>query len=72
MTYLALVSAGEGRRAGFATVAGVALGLAVIGVAAALVQNSVTLYELLRWAGNRLPALPGLGGLDLGARTLSR
>lgn len=56
MTYLALVSAQDGRRAGFATVAGVALGLAVIGVIAAfgvaeLVQSSHLLYDGLRWAG---------------------
>lgn len=56
MTYLALVAAQEGRRKGYATVAGVALGLAVIGFAAAfgvaeLVQASPLLYEGLRWAG---------------------
>jgi threonine/homoserine/homoserine lactone efflux protein len=56
MTYLALVSAQEGRRTGFATVAGIALGLATIGVIAAfgvaeLVQSSRLLYETLRWAG---------------------
>lgn len=56
MTYLALVSASEGRRTGFATVAGVALGLAVIGAAAALgiaelVSASSTAYEMLRWGG---------------------
>ena len=56
MTYLALVSAGDGRRAGFATVAGIALGLAVVGVLAALgvselIQTSNLLYEGLRWAG---------------------
>ena len=56
MTYLALVSASDGRRAGFATVTGVALGLAVIGVIAAfgvaeLIQASHLLYDLLRWAG---------------------
>ena len=56
MTYLALVSASEGRRAGFATVAGVALGLAIIGAVAAIgvaeiVQASALLYETLRWAG---------------------
>ncbi|WP_269932571.1 LysE family translocator [Aminobacter sp. HY435] len=56
MTYLALVSAGEGRRAGFATVAGIALGLLVIGLVAALgvtelIQSSQLLYEGLRWAG---------------------
>jgi threonine/homoserine/homoserine lactone efflux protein len=56
MTYLALVSAQDGRRAGFTTVAGVALGLAIIGIIAAfgvaeLVQSSRLLYEGLRWAG---------------------
>lgn len=56
MTYLALVSASHGRRAGFATVAGIALGLAAIGGIAALgvaelIQESSLLYEGLRWAG---------------------
>ncbi|TGP23539.1 MULTISPECIES: LysE family translocator [unclassified Mesorhizobium] len=56
MTYLALVSANDGRRAGIATVAGIALGLAVIGGIAAfgvaeLIQASTLLYEGLRWAG---------------------
>ncbi|MDH4986652.1 LysE family translocator [Aminobacter anthyllidis] len=56
MTYLALVSASEGRRAGFATVAGIALGLAVLGGVAALgvtelIQASNLLYDGLRWAG---------------------
>jgi threonine/homoserine/homoserine lactone efflux protein len=56
MTYLALVSASDGRRAGFATVAGIALGLAVIGLIAAfgvaeLIQASHLLYDFLRWAG---------------------
>ena len=56
MTYLALVSAGDGRRAGFATVIGIALGLAVIGIIAALgvaelIQASNMLYDGLRWAG---------------------
>lgn len=56
MTYLALVSAGEGRRAGFATVAGIALGLTLIGIIAALgvaelIQASAVLFESLRWAG---------------------
>ena len=56
MTYLALVSASDGRRAGFATVAGIAAGLAVIGGIAALgvaelIQASSLLYEGLRWAG---------------------
>ena len=56
MTYLALVSAADGRRAGFATVAGIALGLAVVGMLAALgvaelIQASNVLYEFLRWSG---------------------
>ena len=56
MTYLAIVSASNGRRAGFATVAGVASGLAVLGIigavgVAALVQTSPSLYQALRWAG---------------------
>jgi threonine/homoserine/homoserine lactone efflux protein len=56
MTYLALVSANDGRRAGFATVLGVALGLAVIGLIAAFgvaeaIQASPLLYQGLRWAG---------------------
>lgn len=56
MTYLALVAASDGRRAGFATVAGVALGLAIIGLAAAfgvaeLISASPLAYEALRWAG---------------------
>ncbi|MBO6717992.1 MAG: LysE family translocator [Rhizobiaceae bacterium] len=56
MTYLALVASSDGRRAGFATVAGVALGLAIIGALAALgvaeiIQASDLAYEGLRWAG---------------------
>jgi threonine/homoserine/homoserine lactone efflux protein len=56
MTYLALVSASEGRKAGFATVAGIALGLVSIGLTAALgvaeiVRASPVAYEALRWSG---------------------
>jgi threonine/homoserine/homoserine lactone efflux protein len=56
MTYLALVAASDGRRAGFMTVLGVALGLAVVGIVAAvgvseMIQASNLLYEGLRWAG---------------------
>jgi threonine/homoserine/homoserine lactone efflux protein len=56
MTYLAIISVSKGRRAGFATVAGVATGLAVLGVigavgVAAIVQASPPLYQGLRWAG---------------------
>lgn len=56
MTYLAIVAASRGRLQGFATVAGVAIGLATIGIAGALgvsvlIQSSALLYEGLRWAG---------------------
>ena len=56
MTYLAVISAIEGRRAGFATVAGIAAGLGIVGTIAAfgvaeLIQASDVLYNLLRWAG---------------------
>jgi threonine/homoserine/homoserine lactone efflux protein len=56
MTYLALVSATDGRRAGFMTVGGVTLGLAIIGAIAAFgvaeaIQASDILYGILRWAG---------------------
>ena len=69
MTYLALVSASDGRRAGFATVAGVALGLAIIGLVAAfgvaeIVQASELLYEGAALGRRPVPALPRLGRLD--------
>ncbi|MBG18977.1 MAG: lysine transporter LysE [Rhizobiales bacterium] len=56
MGYLAVVSLGEGRRAGFLTVLGIALGLATIGTASAMglagiVANSPLAYEVLRWSG---------------------
>ena len=56
MAYLALLSASIGRRAGFAATLGVALGLLIVGLAAALglaavIANSRLLYEALRWAG---------------------
>ncbi len=56
MTYLAMVAATEGRRAGFALVVGITLGLALVGLAAALglaalIATAPLLYELLRWAG---------------------
>lgn len=56
MAYLALVAATEGRRQGYAAVAGVALGLAVLGLAAALglaavIEGSPFAYQLLRWLG---------------------
>ena len=56
MAYLAVLSAGAGRRAGFAATLGVALGLLIVGLAAALglaavIANSRWLYEMLRWGG---------------------
>lgn len=56
MAWLALLAATEGRRAGFAAVAGVALGLSIVGLLAALglaalLQAQPVLYQALRWAG---------------------
>ncbi len=56
MGYLAVLSASSGRRAGFSAVAGVALGLLVVGIAAALglaaaISASPLLYEAMRWGG---------------------
>ena len=56
MAYLAVLSASNGRRAGFAATLGIALGLLVIGLAAALgvaalISNSHLAYQLLRWGG---------------------
>jgi threonine/homoserine/homoserine lactone efflux protein len=56
MAYLALVAATEGRARGYAAVAGVALGLGVMGIlaamgVAALIAASPLAYQMLRWAG---------------------
>lgn len=56
MAWLAMVAASEGRKPGFAAVAGVTLGLAIIGAAAALgvaelIEEAPFLYEGLRWGG---------------------
>ncbi|RTL53667.1 MAG: LysE family translocator [Bradyrhizobiaceae bacterium] len=56
MAYLATLSLSQGVRAGLAAVMGVALGLSVYGVAAALglsaiIDNSPLFYEVLRWGG---------------------
>jgi len=56
MAYLATLSLSQGYRTGLSAVAGIALGLALYGVAAALglgvlIDKSVWLYEGLRWAG---------------------
>src|SRR4051794_13170539 len=56
MAYLAVLSASRGRKAGLAATLGVALGLLLVGIAAALgltaiIANSRWLYEALRWGG---------------------
>lgn len=56
MAWLALLAATEGRRKGYAAVAGVALGLAVLGLAAGIglasvLEASPVMYQALRWAG---------------------
>ena len=56
MAYLAVLSASRGRRAGFAATLGIALGLLVVGFAAALglaslIATSPLAYETLRWGG---------------------
>lgn len=56
LVYLALVAATDGRRPGFAAVAGVALGLGILGVLAALglaalIDRSPVVYAVLRWGG---------------------
>ena len=56
MAYLAALSLSRGWRIGLAAVAGVALGLSVYGIAAALgvaaiIESSTLLYQALRWGG---------------------
>ncbi len=56
MAYLAHVALNQGRMAGFAAVAGVALGLSIIGVLAAfgvgaLIDGSPVAYQMMRWLG---------------------
>ena len=56
MSYLAVLSLAHGKRAGFAAVAGIATGLSVVGLLAALglaavISQSPLLYNLLRWSG---------------------
>jgi len=56
MAWLAALSLSRGWRIGLAAVAGVALGLSVYGILAALgvaaiIENSSFLYETLRWGG---------------------
>lgn len=56
MAWLAILSATEGRARGLAAVAGVALGLSLVGAAAALglaalIDSQPLIYQALRWAG---------------------
>ena len=56
MGWLALISAGRGRRAGLSATAGIALGLLLIGLAAAagmaaFIARSDLAWQVLRWAG---------------------
>lgn len=56
MTYLAVLSARQGRTSGYVAVLGVALGLAIMGAAAAfgaaaLINASPALFSALRWGG---------------------
>ncbi len=56
MTYLAILSLSEGRKAGLAAVAGVATGLMIVGLLSALglatlISQSPQLYAALRWMG---------------------
>ncbi|MDH6268417.1 threonine/homoserine/homoserine lactone efflux protein [Rhizobium sp. SG_E_25_P2] len=56
MTWLAILTLAEGRARGLMAVAGVGLGLALLGALGALgvseiVQSSRLAYEILRWAG---------------------
>jgi threonine/homoserine/homoserine lactone efflux protein len=55
MAYLAVLGASRGRLAGFSAVLGVALGLALLGIAVglggSLMLNNGLAYEGLRWAG---------------------
>lgn len=56
MAYLAVLSATNGRKAGFAATLGIGLGLLIIGMAAALgvatlISSSPLAYQILRWSG---------------------
>ena len=56
MAYLAIVGVSQGRKPGYAAVAGVSLGLAIVGLAAALglaavINASPLLNQGLRWGG---------------------
>lgn len=56
MAYLAVLALSHGRRQGYAAVAGVALGLLIVGLLAAfglaaLISASPFLFQVLRWGG---------------------
>jgi threonine/homoserine/homoserine lactone efflux protein len=75
MVYLAILTVSEGRRAGFAAVVGVALGLLILGTVAAfgfgaLALKSPAFYQAMRWAGvGYLLWLAWDGWRDAGATT---
>ena len=74
MAYLAVLSISDGRRAGFSAVAGVALGLLVIGIAAALgvaalISSSPLAYQTLRWCGVFYLLWLGWDGWNTGKET---
>jgi len=77
MAYLAVLGVSIGRRAGFAATLGVALGLLIVGLAAALglavvIANSRLLYEALRWGRSTLPVLACMGGVASRGRYITR
>ena len=56
MAYLAVLSISEGKKAGYAATAGIALGLLTIGIIAALgiatlISNSPMAYQVLKYTG---------------------
>lgn len=56
MSWLAMLSATQGRNAGLRAVAGVSMGLAILGLAAAfgltvIIDRVPVVYQLIRWAG---------------------
>ncbi len=77
MTWLVLVAAEEGRRKALPAVAGVALGLSIVGTVSAvgvaeIVRSSTLAYETLRWSGIAFllwlafDAWRGVGGEEAG------
>jgi threonine/homoserine/homoserine lactone efflux protein len=75
MAYLAVLGASRSRIAGFSAVLGVALGLALLGVAVglgggSLVLNNRLAYESLRWAARcTFAGWPTTAGKKVGSRS---